>query len=213
MKKYLLFGLLALLFAAAFSQDAVAQSKKKKKKSSKTDEYFDDSGFANKLWYGGNFTLGFSGGNNQSYFAFGLAPMVGYKLINDLVSVGPRVGFEYNHIRVQEFGGGPVYKASPLSYSVGAFARIKPFQNFFGHFEYEYQSAESTDPDRDGFIEIDSQGKIVTDRVPFDNVYIGAGYNSGGLFGYEILLLYNVNQADNTIESPFDIRFGFTYKF
>ena len=213
MKKYLLFGLLALLFTAAFSHDIYAQSKKKKKKSSKTDEYFDDSGFANKLWYGGNFTLGSAGGNNQSLFAIGIAPMVGYKLINDLVSVGPRVGFEYNHIRVQSGAGGPVYKASPLSYSAGAFARVKPFQNFFGHFEYEYQSADSTDPDRDGYIEIDSQGKIITERVPFNNVYVGAGYNSGGLLGYEILLLYNVNQPDNIVDSPFDIRFGFTYKF
>lgn len=212
MKKFLLFGLLALVFTAAFTNDAYAQ-KKGKKKSSKTDEYFDDSGFANKLWYGGNFTLGFAGSNNQSQFAFGLAPMVGYKLVGDVISVGPRVGFEYNHIRVQASNGGPVYKASPLSYSAGAFARIKPFQNFFGHFEYEYQSAESTDPDRDGYIEVNQNGDIVTERQPFNNMYVGAGYNSGGLWAYEIMLLYNVNQPGNTVDSPFDIRFGLTYKF
>lgn len=212
MKKILLFSLLALVFTAAFTNDAYAQ-KKKKKKSSKTDEYFDDSGFANKLWYGGSFTLGFAGSNNQSQFTFGLAPMVGYKLVNDLISVGPRVGFEYNHIRVQAGNNGPVYKASPLSYSVGAFARVKPFQNFFGHFEYEHQSAESTDPDGDGFIEINNQGEIITDRVPFNNVYVGAGYNSGGLWAYEIMLLYNVNYPDNVVTSPFSIRFGITHKF
>jgi hypothetical protein len=209
----MLFSLLAMLFTVAFTNDAIAQ-KKGKKKSSKTDEYFDDSGFANKLWYGGSFTLGFAGGNNQSQFAFGLSPMIGYKLVNDIVSVGPRVGFEYNHIRVQAGNGGPVYKASPLSYSLGAFARVKPLQNFFGHFEYEHQSAESTDPDRDGFIDVDFQtGEIITERLPFNNVYIGAGYNSGGLWAYEIMLLYNVNQPDNVVDSPFDIRFGITHKF
>lgn len=213
MKKYLLFSLLALLFTACFSHDAFAQKKGKKKKSSKTDEYFDDSGFLNKLWYGGNVNLGFAGGNTQSVFAFGLSPMVGYKLVGDLISVGPRVGFEYNHIRVTACNNCPVFKTSPLSYSAGAFARVKPFDNFFGHFEYEHQSAESTDPDRDGYIEIDQNGEIITARQPFDNVYVGAGYNSGGLFGYEILLLYNVNQPGNTVDSPFDIRFGFTYKF
>ena len=208
----MLFSLLALFFTAAFTNEALAQ-KKGKKKSSKTDEYFDDSGFKNKLWYGGSFTLGFAGGNNQSQFSFGLAPMVGYKILNDIVSVGPRVGFEYNHIRVQAGNGGPVYKASPLSYSVGAFARVKPFDNFFGHFEYEHQSAESTDPDGDGFIEVNNDGKIVTDRVPYDNVYVGAGYNSGGLLAYEIMVLYNVNFPDDSAASPFSIRFGLTYKF
>jgi hypothetical protein len=211
MKKIMLFSLLALFFTAASTNEAMAQ-KKGKKKSSKTDEYFDDSGFKNKLWYGGSFTLGFAGGNTQSQFAFGLSPMVGYKLVNDLISVGPRLGFEYNHIRLQG-NGNTVYKASPLSYSVGAFARIKPFDNFFGHLEYEHQSAESTDPDRDGYIEVNSKGEIVTERQPYNNAYVGVGYNSGGLWAYEIMLLYNVNQPGNTVESPFDIRFGMTYKF
>ena len=208
----MLFSLLALIFTAAFTNEAMAQ-KKGKKKSSKTDEYFDDSGFANKLWYGGNFNLNFYGGTNQSQFTFGLSPMVGYKLVNDLISVGPRVGFEYNNIRVQPTGG-PVYKASPLSYSIGAFARIKPFDNFFGHFEYEHQNAESTDPNGDGYINVNTQtGKIITERLNYNNVYVGAGYNSGGLWAYEIMVLYNVNYPDNLVTSPFSLRFGLTYKF
>jgi len=215
MKKFLLFSLLSIFFIGAFNHDAYAQRRhhKKKKKSSKTDEYFDESGFANKLWYGGSFTLGYSGGSNQSVFAFGISPMVGYKVLDDVISVGPRVGFEYNNIRVQSFGGGPVYKTSPLSYNLGIFSRIKAFPNFFAQLEYEYQNTESTDPNRDGFIEVDNSGNIITERVPYDNVYIGAGYSSGGLWGYEILLLYNVNQPSTTIDSPFSIRAGITYKF
>ena len=41
----------------------------------------------------------------------------------------------------------------------------------------------------------------------------GAGYNSGGLWGYEIMILYNANQPENTIDSPFEYRIGFTYKY
>lgn len=204
MKKFLLLSFLSILFISAFSDGAYAQQRGKKKKSSKTDEYFDESGFVNKLWYGGGIILGFSGSNNESLFTFGLSPMVGYKVLDDLISIGPRVGFEYNHYRVDL---GQVYKNSSLSYSVGAFTRIKAFPNFFAHMEYEYQNTEFID-------RFDSaQGKLITRRVTYDNVYIGAGYNSGGLLGYEIMLLYNVNQAENTVDSPFDIRAGFTYKF
>lgn len=204
MKKFLLLSFLSILFITAFSDGAHAQQRGKKKKSSKTDEYFDESGFVNKLWYGGGIILGFSGSNNESLFTFGLSPMVGYKVLDDLISIGPRVGFEYNHYRVDL---GQVYKNSSLSYSVGAFTRIKAFPNFFAHMEYEYQNTEFID-------RFDSAlGKLITSRVTYDNVYIGAGYNSGGLLGYEIMLLYNVNQPENTVDSPFDIRAGFTYKF
>ena len=214
MKKFLLFSLLTFLLAATFTNDADAQHRrKKKKKSSKTDEYFDESGFVNKLWYGGGMALGYSGGNTQSVFIFGLSPMVGYKILGDAVSVGPRVGFEYNHIRVQAIGGGPVFKTSPLSYNVGVFSRVKVVPNFFAQLEYEFQSKELTDPNRDGLIEISPDGNIVTAREFQDNVYIGAGYNSGGLWGYEILLLYNLNQPATTVESPFSIRVGITHKF
>jgi hypothetical protein len=213
MKKFLLFSFLALFFTVAFQHDAFAQKKGKKKKSSKTDEYFDESGFANKLWYGGNFNLGFGGTNGSSQFTFGLSPMVGYKFFNDMFSVGPRVGFEYNHFRFQEFTNGPVYKASPVSLSYGAFARIKPFQNFFAHFEYEHQSTESIDPDQDGRITIGPDDKIITGRIPYNNTYIGAGYNSGSLWAYELMILYNLNHPASSFASPFSLRFGLTYKF
>ncbi|MCC6724118.1 MAG: hypothetical protein IT258_06370 [Saprospiraceae bacterium] len=212
MKKFLLFSFLALFFTVAFQHDAFAQ-KKGKKKSSKTDEYFDDSGFANKLWYGGNFNLGFAGGNTQSQFVFGLSPMVGYKLLNDVVSLGPRVGFELNKIKVSACVGCPVFKSSPISYNMGVFARVKPFQNFFGHVEYEYQNAESVDPDGDNQIEIDNKGNIITGRLSYNNVYVGAGYTSGGLWGYEFLVLYNVNQPAESFASPLIYRVGITHKF
>lgn len=209
MKKVFLFTLLAMIFSLAFSQDAMAQ--KGKKRSSKTDSYFDESGFANKLWYGGNFNLGFSGSGETNQFVFGLSPMVGYKLLNDIVSVGPRVGFTYNFIK----GRGSdlfIHKVKPTSWSMGAFARVKPITNLFAHFEYEYANTKVVYLDQFGLLAVQN-GEVIVDKEIRDNFYVGLGYTSGGLWAYEILLLYNVNAPDGDLELPFSFRFGITYKF
>ncbi len=206
MKKFLLFGFLALFFTVAFQHDALAQKKGKKKKSSKTDEYFDDSGFANKLWYGGNFNLGFGGDQYQSQFSIGVTPMVGYKLLGDYLSTGPRAGFIYNNYRVKS--GGSVLKSNVVSYTLGWFARIKPapnaLPNLFGHFEYEYENTG---------IPYYSAGGLDVERFNFNNTYAGIGYNSGGLWAYEIMGLFNLSLPDDSVASPFSLRFGLTYKF
>lgn len=207
MKKILLFSLLALLFTAASTNAAYAQ-KKGKKKSSKTDEYFDDSGFANKLWYGGNFTLGVASDQFQSQFAIGLTPMVGYKLIGDYVSTGPRAGFVYNNYRLK-YSSSNVIKSNVVSYTLGWFVRVKPLPNtlpnLFAHGEYEYENA--------GIPYLTSGGDIQIERYNFNNNYVGLGYNSGGLVAYEILALYNLSVPDNSAASPLTLRFGLTYKF
>lgn len=211
MKKILLFSFLTLFFATGMSTHAHAQSRgKKKKKSSKTDQYFDEGGFVNKLWYGGNFVLGFAGSGETSQFAIGLTPMVGYKLVDDWVSVGPRIGYIYNTVKGRGIDGA-IHRVNLPSYSFGAFARVKPFPNFFGHVEYEYENTKQYGT-INGLLFVEN-GDVVTTNVVRDNIYLGIGYNSGGLLGYEILLLYNVNEPEDTIELPIDIRFGFTYKF
>ncbi len=206
----MLFSLLALFFTAAFTNEAFAQ-KKGKKKSSKTDEYFDDSGFKNKLWYGGNFNLGFAGQGDINQFTFGLTPMVGYKLIGDLVSIGPRAGFTYNHVKGRGDDGN-IHKFSPVAFTYGAFARIKPFNNFFGHVELERASTKGYYVDNSNRLVIEN-GEVATVKQVRNNTYAGIGYTSGSLWAYEILLLYNFNVPENTLESEFSIRFGITHKF
>lgn len=212
MKKFFLFSLLTLLFAAGISTGANAQNrKKKKKKTSKTDQYFDEGGFVNKLWYGGGFTLGFAGSGETNQFSLGVTPMVGYKLVDDLISVGPRVGIIYNTVKGRGTDGN-IHRVNPTSYNLGAFARIKPFPNFFGQIEYENEHTKNYYTAGNGLLAVQN-GEVLTDKTVRDNVYVGIGYNSGGLLGYEIMLLYNLNEPENTIELPIDIRFGFTYKF
>ena len=164
----------------------------------------------NNLWYGGNFVLGFAGQGETNQFAIGVTPMVGYKIVDEIVSAGPRIGYIYNTVKGRGTDGG-IHRVNLPAFSLGAFARIKPFPNFFGHFEYEYENTKRYGT-IGGLLFVEN-GDVVTTNVTRDNIYIGAGYNSGGLFGYEILLLYNVNEPEDTIDLPIDIRFGFTYKF
>jgi len=216
MKRILLLSLLSCLFCLTLSHDAAAQGrkKKKKKKTSTVDKYFDESGsFSQRLWYGGSFNLGFSGNNQISIFNIGVSPMVGYKIIDNF-SVGPRVSLQYTYVKGLA-SNLLVHRADLLSYSAGLFARYKIFPSIFAHVEYEYENDEVVFVETNGLLAWDNtRQEIVTGRETRDNVFIGAGYNSGvGDFGYEILLLYNVLTPANAIDLPFSIRFGFTYRF
>lgn len=204
MKKQLLCSIMLGFVLLAFSVDAYGQ--RDREKSSNADEYFDESGgFVHRLWYGGGFTLGFSGGTYSSLFQIGVSPMVGYK-ITDKFSIGPRVSFLYSNYRVRTYTN-TVAKANLVSYAAGAFARYKVFNPIFVHTEYEIEN--------EGYAEINVNGDLLKYREQQNNIYVGAGYNgaAGGLLGYEILVLYNVREDENSIDSPFSFRFGLTYKF
>lgn len=208
MKRILQLCMLIAVLLMAFQHDAMAQSRgKKKKKQTKTDQYFDDSGgFSHRLWYGGGFNLNFGGGFGVSQFNIGVSPMVGYK-ITDNFSVGPRVSVLYTDLRVRDFNN-RVYRAGLVDWSVAAFTRYKFLDFLFAHVEYGVERISFTDGTVSG-------DKLVTGTRQQDNFFIGAGYNSnsGGLWGFEISLLYNVLLPDNSPNTPFDIRFGVNYKF
>jgi hypothetical protein len=187
--------LLAFAAMALFTQLSAQSRGNDARKSS-------SSGLAQHLWYGGGFVLGFAGNSYSSQFQFGLSPMVGYKFTN-ILSVGPKGSIVYNHIRVQDFGGG-VEKVNAWDYSAGVFARALIFRGFFGQVEYDYES----------YVQLYTD--LTTVRVNRGNTYLGAGYNTSrgeGGFGTEIMVTYNLNQPGNTLESPFDYRIGFTFNF
>lgn len=205
MKKAIFFGLAIMALMLAFSTDTYAQ---KKKKSSKNDQYFNESGgFAHRLWYGGGLTLGFGSDNFQSVFQFGVSPMVGYKII-DRWSVGPRMSIIYSNLRYRPFD--QVYTANPISWGAGVFTRFKALDFLFAHVEYEYE--------REAYItgQIDSNNDLEVFHRQRNNMYLGLGYSSsspGSPWGFELLLLYNVNTPKDVLELPFDIRAGVTYNF
>lgn len=216
MKRIFLLSLLTCIFCFTLTNDAFAQGKKKNKKKSKTekvDKYFDESGsIAQKLWYGGSFNLGFNGNGQINIFNIGVSPMVGYKIIDNF-SVGPRVSFQYTYVKGLA-SDLLVHRTDLLSYSAGLFARYKFFPSIFAHLEYEYENDEFVVV-QNGLLAWDnSQQEVVTGRESRDNAYIGAGFNSGvGDFGYEIVVLYNVLTPASSVELPFSLRFGLTYRF
>lgn len=206
MKRILQLGVLVFALTIAFNQDAQAQSKKK---SSSTDQYFDESGnFASHLWYGAGFVFpSFGSGTNvftgarYSFFNFGISPMVGYKVTPEL-SAGLRVSLFYSFYNQE---GLPA--ANALDYGAGAFGRYKIFNAIFVHGEYGF------DNEVIGY-SIDINNELVPDRTLRNNGFLGVGYNDGnGVWGYEILLLYNLLYDDSDFNTPFDLRFGFTYNF
>ncbi len=159
-------------------------------------------------WFGGGFNLGFSGGNNQTIFSFGLSPMVGYRLF-DQFSVGPRVSLLYTNYTIRGFNNGENENASPLSWAVGLFSRYKiPINraSIFAHLEVELEN--------EAFVQFVGN-ELETFRREVGNFYIGGGYSAGFPFAYEILALYNLNQRDVAfgIENPIELRVGFTYNF
>lgn len=178
-------------------------------KKRKTDDYFDESGgFKHRLWYGGNFNLGFSGGNGQSVFVIGLTPMIGYKIIGGL-SAGPRFGVTYTSYKGFDSRGFST-TLGLTDFSAGPFLRYKVFKNFFVQGEQEFLKTYQEDPS--GNILLGNDNKPL--RENRQNTYAGVGYSSGGgLLGYEISLMYNFTLPTNSFKQPFDIRFGFNYNF
>lgn len=205
MKNFWHFFILISFLSIASLPQASAQRTSDNEKEEEIDDYFDESkGFKHRLWYGGNFILGFISTNRESQFSIGVTPMVGYKITDEL-SVGPRATIIYSHYRYQ-FSSGNVESVNSTEYGVGAFLRYKVYRNFFAHGEYEILS------DIIGY-QFGPGETLTPVRRERGNGYLGAGFNSGGRFGYEILLLYNLTIPENDPSSPFSIRFGFTYKF
>lgn len=215
MSRVLLVPIWILLIVLIAGVPAQAQKSKNKRSTSGISEYLEEKGnFASHLWYGGNFNLGFNGNNIYNLFNIGVAPMVGYKIIEPL-SIGPRASIQYTYIKGWATDQ-MVHKVQPISYSLAAFARFKFFRSIFAHVEYEYENAELPYIDtQTGLLFYDlTQDKVLTGRVSRDNLYLGAGYNaSTGGFGYEILILYNALSDPTQVALPFLLRFGITYKF
>ncbi|MEL6719535.1 MAG: hypothetical protein AAFP82_12535, partial [Bacteroidota bacterium] len=184
-----------------------SHAQRKKKKQSEVDEYFDESGgWAHRLWFGGNVNPSFNSFNGNTNFFLGISPMMGIRVFenDDRFSIGPRVSFEYSYRKFFNFATNEFEAVQPISYSFGAFARYKVLPRIFPHVEIEVENRG---------ILVNSGNSVAVERLNRQNYYIGAGYNSGGLIGYEILVLYNINVPENSPQSPFDIRVGFTYKF
>lgn len=176
----------------AYSATSAGFSVPKKKKG--------DSKFTDRLWYGGGLTLGFSGGGGASLFAFGISPMVGYKVVGPL-SVGPRLSLLYTSYKIVG-----VQTFNLLDVELSLFARVKVFKGLF------IQGELGTISDQD--VDFNNQ-KFTRTRAA---QYLGVGYNfsngAGGV-GQEIAIMYDfyIGNDINAFEQPWQYRIAFTYGF
>ncbi len=163
----------------------------------------------NNFWYGTGAQLGFAGGNGQSFFNIGLTPIVGYK-INEIFSVGPRGSFVYNRFKQDGFRGSPEIKEGYFTWSLGAFGRAKIFRGIFAHVEYSLVN------EVDGFTSVGSSGDVETVRSTRAIPFLGAGLQQGGGpggAGFEILILFRLNQPETINDSPYELRTGVNFNF
>lgn len=195
--RFLSVSVLMLLFSFSYSGQAQIGER-----SMITDER---PKLIDKLWFGGNFDLGFTtsyynaGTIRANFFTIGITPMVGYKF-NNWLSAGPRIGFQYNNMQYRFPNATESY--SLFTETLAGFARAKVFENFFGHFEYGIASLLYNTP-----------GSLEIEKDYVERAFIGAGYTSGGKFATEIMILYDLILDQRFFNLPFDIRFGITYNF
>jgi len=196
-------GLLILSTGALTAQSS--RNRDSQKKNDKKEK--ESSSLKERLWYGGGFSLNFYGYNGGNVFTVGVAPMVGYKIIEQ-VSVGPRVSFIYSSLKY------PGYKALGLTDTeVGAFVRARVFRGFFVQAEIANQWTQEPDNDR-----APVNNRIFKESFQRINQYLGAGYNFGngeGGVGSEIGIYYNLAVANdiNGYANPLGFRLGFTWNF
>ena len=213
MKKLFMLLCLASFLTISFSNDVNAQSRKKKKKTSRTDEYFDESGnFLSKVWFAGGVNLNWGNtalGTTQGFypgtiFQFGLSPMAGYEFIEGF-SVGPRLEFLYQSGRFDLGQNDAKYNSFDLG--LGAFSRYRFNNGLFIHGEYQLLNEEV--PRNINF----NDAVVETSKQQENNLFIGAGFSQGGIWGYEIYVLYNTQEEFTSDNLPLYYRFGINYKF
>ena len=182
-----------------------------------------DLRFQDRLWYGAGGTLGFQGGNGQSFTQIGLTPQVGYK-ITDWLSAGPRIGATLALVKSFAILGGSVdpdaRRYSTIDYTVGGFVRGR-YRQFYVQTEYNVLSVEFAPRFAIGnfqtAVEVDpNTNDVLTRRVSDTQLQIGAGYapQTGGGIGTDIGIFYNLFddvRSINTSAVEFRVQLTFRY--
>ena len=195
------------LSTASLEDNGYFKPKKKKKKKKKSDKEEANTEWKENIWYGANGVLGLGSSNGASQFAIGLQPLIGYKIL-PFWSVGPRLGLIYQLDKV------PYNQNITISYNTwqmtgGLFTRLR-FWNLFVHAEASHDWIRQTAKEP-----ISGEKQTVKDQR--NNQFVGLGWNQGRpkTFGYEILVLVNIQNAKNPAYAyvPIELRGGLTYNF
>ena len=159
-----------------------------------------------RLYYGGNFGLGFSNG-----WIVEFSPLIGYKF-NQPFSVGGGIISEYASAQLEDAGTRYHYKS--FSYGARAFARYKIWEDIFVHVEYSVINYEVPDYESLGVLQVLPDKSIKMRRTTLPGLLPGVGYKSGGQLSFNLMLLYDLLYTRvNPNYSPLNMRMGLEYNF
>lgn len=184
-----------------------------------------DLEFKDRLWFGAGGTLGFQGGNGQSFTQIGLTPQIGYKITNWL-SAGPRFGATLALVKgfaVAANGSSndvDTRRYATVDYTIGGFVRGR-YRQFYVQGEFNALSVEFAPRFAIGnfqtavFVD-DATNDVITERIGDSQLQIGAGYappGNGGI-GTDIGIFYNLFddvRSINTSAVEFRVQLTFRY--
>ncbi|MEA2042687.1 MAG: hypothetical protein U9N85_09075 [Bacteroidota bacterium] len=182
LRKFLLFIAFTSVGLGVYSQDFDSLY-------GEEDNKKDSVKLSDKIFFGGNVSLSFG-----STFYFSVTPEIGYKF---LPRVHGGLGAYYM------YSSSNVYDYSFSVYGGKAFVRPYIYKKFFLQGEYEMMNTPQWD----------SMYGYTDERIYVPGLLGGVGYmeQSGGRFGFYIVLLYNFIISDQTPYSNPVIRTGFVF--
>ncbi|MBD80557.1 MAG: hypothetical protein CL840_16705 [Crocinitomicaceae bacterium] len=160
-----------------------------------------------RTFIGGGFGLGFS----QNSGFINVSPILGYNFSKNL-QAAMKFTYWYNWGRAYDAKGG-VHKYDGNIYAYSIFSRYVIFKGLFAHIEPEYMNLPRYEWSRDWS---SSTGWTLEERrVDAFNFYVGGGFYQGfsGNSGGFVMLLYNLNETENSFYSNPYIQIGFTAGF
>jgi len=164
------------------------------KEKNKNDKIKDDS-WKEKIIYGGNFAF-FA---NQQFSYIDISPLIGYRLTQSLLlAAGP----VYNNYSTKLYGA----RFTVDVYGFRCLARLYFLESFFVQTGYDYLNRK---------IFIIKNGLLQSDRVWFQNVWIGGGIRYAVVSNTYMFttILYNLTQSPYSIYSNPMIQVGFISGF
>jgi hypothetical protein len=184
LKKQFIIFIVALFLGATAFHNSSAQ------------KYVDESsGFADRLYFGGNFGLQLG-----TFTHVEASPIVGY-MINNKLSAGGGIIYQYFRVR----GGNRIADYETNIYGGKLFGRYNFSQQLFGYTEYENINLDVIFNTPNGF-------ELGRAWVPA--FFIGGGYFQpiGNRAGVTVMALYNLlyDVSRSPYNSPFVLRMGFT---
>lgn len=165
-----------------------------------SNKSFSQRSFGSRVFFGGNVGLQFG-----SVTLVDISPMIGYRVTED---IDAGVSLTYKYYNVKDY-----YSVSSQNYDLetniiggGIFGRYHFTQNFFFHAEIEYLNFN-----QDVYY-IYNNG-IIKDKenIGITSIFIGGGIKQpvGNNSFFTIMLLYNLNETQNSPYTNPIIRAGF----